>query len=110
MARRSAKSSFNARYSTAAAGAAAEYAEFGAVRMVERNGARGSLQRRSEVESRVVGQERTGDDARPRRTLELHDHAGGGAHYVVGRLAEDAPAGFGDLRHVGGRIHLRKHR
>src|SRR5260221_3937800 len=89
----------------AAAGAAAEDAEFGAMRVVERDPPECACQGRAEVEARVVGQERASDDARPRCPLKFDHHARAGAHDVLGRFAKDAPACLGDLRHVGGGIH-----
>src|ERR1700716_1747251 len=90
------------------AGGAAEDAEFGAMRMVERHGARRLRERRPHFESRVVGNERAREHARPVAAAAPHHHAGTGAHDGVGRLAEDAPAGGRDFRHVGARIHLGK--
>jgi hypothetical protein len=38
--------------------------------------------------------------------VALHHHARTGAHHVVRRLVQYAPAGAGDLRHVAVGIHL----
>ena len=95
--------------SAAAARTAAEDAEFRAMRVVERHAAERAGEARPEIEPLVVGQQRAGDHGRPRRALELDDHPRTRAHHVLRRLAENAPAAFGDLGHVGRLVHLREY-
>src|SRR5438067_11175249 len=70
---------------SAAAGAAAEDAEFGAMRMIERYPAQRAGKARPKIEAWIVGQQRAGDDGRVRRALEFDDHARARTHDGVGR-------------------------
>ena len=65
-------------------------------------------QRAAKFEPLIIGQQGAGQHHRMRRVLALHHHARRGAHHVVRRLVQDAPARGGDLRHVALRVHLRE--
>ena len=71
-------------------------------------GARGFCQRFAHLESRIVGQKGARQQDGGRGAFALHHHAARGAHHVVRVLAQNAPAAFGDFRHVGAQIHLGK--
>ena len=90
------------------AGGAAEDAKFGAMRMVKVHGVASSRECSAEIELRVVRQQRAGDDGRLGCTLVLDHHSGCCAHDVRGRLAENAPARFSNLRDVDLGVHLRE--
>jgi len=57
------------------------------------------------VEARIVGQQGAGGITRG-LPAPFHQHARTGAHHVCGRLLQDAPAGRGDLGHLGGQVHF----
>ncbi len=63
-------------------------------------------ERRPHLEGGIVGKQCAGQHDRSFRALPLHHHAARGAHHVLGILVQNAPAGFGDLRHVCAHIHL----
>ncbi|MFO0004888.1 MAG: hypothetical protein ACK559_27530, partial [bacterium] len=78
------------------------------MRMVQRHGAGGTVQGLTQLEARIIGQQRAGQHGRARRAPPLHHHARAGAHQAVRASLQDAPAGGGDLRHIRRRIHLRE--
>src|SRR5438034_6623686 len=83
------------RRASPAAGAAAEHAEFGAVRVIERHRPCRLAKGGAKFEALVVGEQRAGYHRRARGTLALYDHARGRAHYHLRRFSEDAPTCLG---------------
>ena len=69
-------------------------------------GAGGFGQRVAQLERLVVGEQGAGQHHRALGAAALHDHAGVRAHHLIRALAEDVPAGGGDLGHLGGHVHL----
>ena len=55
-----------------------------------------------------MGQKRAGDDVRAIGAFLLHHHPARRAHHRRRRHPDDVPAGFADLRNVGGGVHGRE--
>src|SRR5262249_49805794 len=96
--------------SSPAAGAPAEDAEFGAVRVVERHRAARLGEGAAKLEARIVGEQSARKDDRMGCAFAFYHHAGGRAHHALRRFPEDTPARFSDLGDVGGGVHFREDR